>query len=100
MTITFILIGLMTGVLSGVFGIGGGIIIVPSLIFFAKMSQKTAVGTSLGSLLLPVGLLGVWTYYKDGHVNEQYRLWIVLMFQAWLQEQRGAAAEPLMAAVA
>jgi uncharacterized membrane protein YfcA len=76
--LTFLGIGLLAGVLSGVFGIGGGIIIVPSLVFFAKMAQKTAVGTSLGALLLPVGLLGVWTYYKNGHINVAASLWIAL----------------------
>ena len=48
----------------------------------------------------PAPIRAMWKAHLEGHVNEQYRLWIVLMFQAWLQEQRGAAAEPLMAAVA
>ena len=65
----YITIGLAAGVLSGILGIGGGIIIVPALIFFAKMVPKTAAGTSLGSLLLPVGALAIWAYYKDGHVD-------------------------------
>ena len=69
MTLLYLTIGLAAGVLSGILGIGGGIIIVPSLIFFAKMVPKTAAGTSLGSLLLPVGALAIWSYYKDGHVD-------------------------------
>ncbi len=60
----FLLIGLGAGLLSGMFGIGGGIVIVPALVFVAAMAQKTATGTSLASLLLPVGALGAWQYYK------------------------------------
>jgi uncharacterized membrane protein YfcA len=69
MTLTFLIIGLGAGVLSGLFGIGGGILIVPALIFFAKMEPNTATGTSLGALLLPVGALGTYEYYRNGHVN-------------------------------
>ena len=54
----FLAIGVAAGVLSGLFGIGGGIIIVPALIFFARFAPAMATGTSLGSLLLPVGALG------------------------------------------
>ncbi|MEP6764371.1 MAG: sulfite exporter TauE/SafE family protein [Gemmatimonadaceae bacterium] len=69
MTIVFLAIGLLGGVLSGMFGIGGGIVIVPSLMYFADMHIKRAVGTSLGALLLPVGILGVWSYYKVGEID-------------------------------
>jgi uncharacterized protein len=65
----FLLIGLGAGVLSGLFGIGGGIVIVPALVFFAGMMQKTATGTSLAALLLPVGALGAWQYYKAGSLD-------------------------------
>jgi uncharacterized membrane protein YfcA len=65
----FLLIGLGAGVLSGMFGIGGGIVIVPALVFIAAMAQKTATGTSLVSLLLPVGALGAWQYYKAGALD-------------------------------
>ncbi|MBX3117526.1 MAG: sulfite exporter TauE/SafE family protein [Fimbriimonadaceae bacterium] len=57
-------IGLAGGVLSGMFGIGGGIIIVPALIYFMQFSQQKAQGTSLAALLLPVGILGFWNYYQ------------------------------------
>jgi uncharacterized membrane protein YfcA len=66
---TFIIIGLTAGILSGLFGIGGGILIVPALIFFAKFAPQTATGTSLAALLLPVGALGVWQYHQRGQVN-------------------------------
>ncbi len=69
MTVIFLIIGLAAGVLSGLFGIGGGVVIVPALLFFAHMHPSTATGTSLGALLLPVGALGAWAYYKGGHVE-------------------------------
>lgn len=64
-----LLIGLIAGVLSGLFGIGGGIVIVPALVLLLRMPPLTATGTSLGALLLPVGALGAWTYYKAGHLD-------------------------------
>lgn len=74
----FLLIGLTAGVLSGVFGIGGGLIIVPALITLGKLSPHTAVGTSLTALLLPVGLVGAWTYWKAGSVNIAAAGWVAL----------------------
>jgi uncharacterized membrane protein YfcA len=81
----FLAIGLTAGVLSGLFGIGGGIMIIPALIFFAKFPTKLALGTSLGALLLPVGLLGAYTYYKGGHLDIRASLLIALglFFGAW-----------------
>ncbi len=64
-----ILVGIAAGMLSGMVGVGGGIIIVPALVYFIGFSQKTAQGTSLGLILLPVGILGVLQYYKQGHVD-------------------------------
>lgn len=64
-----ILVGVAAGILGGLVGIGGGIIIVPALIYFLGFSQKTAQGTSLGLIMLPVGILGVLQYYKQGHVD-------------------------------
>ncbi len=66
------LIGLIAGVVSGLFGIGGAIVIVPALVLLAKLPQHTASGTSLASLLLPVGLLGALEYYRRGQVNVAY----------------------------
>jgi len=62
-------IGLAAGVLSGMIGIGGGIIIVPALVFILGFSQQQAQGTSLGLLLLPVGILAVLNYYKQGFID-------------------------------
>src|SRR5688500_19463189 len=74
MTILYILIGLGAGVLSGLFGIGGGVVIVPALMLMVKMSPLAATGTSLGALLLPVGALGAWEYYKSGHLDMRIAL--------------------------
>lgn len=65
----FLAIGLAAGVLSGLFGLGGGVLIVPALIFLARMPTQTATGTSLAALLLPVGALGAYEYYKHGQLN-------------------------------
>ncbi|HET6798632.1 MAG TPA: sulfite exporter TauE/SafE family protein [Gemmatimonadales bacterium] len=78
MVLTFLAVGLVAGVLSGLFGIGGGIMIIPSLIFLAKFPTKLAIGTSLGAMLLPVGLLGAFTYYQDGNLNPKGSLLIGL----------------------
>jgi uncharacterized protein len=65
-------IGLVAGVVSGLFGIGGAIVMIPGLVLLAKLSQHTANGTSLAALLLPVGLLGALEYYRRGQVNIAY----------------------------
>ncbi len=64
-----IMVGIAAGMLSGLVGVGGGIIIVPALVYFIGFSQKTAQGTSLAMIMLPVGILGVMQYYKQGHVD-------------------------------
>ncbi len=71
-----ILIGIGAGMLGGLVGVGGGIIIVPALIYFLGFSQKMAQGTSLGILLLPVGILGVMQFYKQGHINMP-AVWVI-----------------------
>jgi uncharacterized membrane protein YfcA len=64
-----ILVGLAAGMLSGLVGVGGGIIIVPALIYILGFNQHQAMGTSLGILLLPAGILAVMNYYKKGYVD-------------------------------
>ncbi len=64
-----ILVGVAAGMLSGLVGVGGGIIIVPALVYFISFSQKSAQGTSLALIMLPVGIFGVLQYYKQGHVD-------------------------------
>lgn len=63
------LIGIFAGILSGLFGIGGGIIIIPSLVFFMGFTQLKAQGTSLIAMLPPVGILAFIQYYKKGNTN-------------------------------
>ena len=65
----YIVIGLAAGVLSGLFGIGGGILIIPALVLVMKMEPATATGTSLGALLLPVGALGAYAFWKRGQID-------------------------------
>jgi uncharacterized membrane protein YfcA len=65
-------IGLFSGMLSGLIGVGGGIVIVPCLIYFLGFSQHEAQGTSLGLLLLPIGILAVINYYNKGLIDIKY----------------------------
>lgn len=67
--VLFVLLGLVAGILSGLIGIGGGIIIVPSLVFLFGLSQHQAQGTTLALMVPPIGLLAAWTYYKSGFVD-------------------------------
>ena len=66
---SFVLLGLVVGVLSGMVGVGGGIILVPALVFFYGFSQHMAQGTSTAMLLPPIGILAAYTYYKNGYVD-------------------------------
>lgn len=75
-----LVIGAAAGILSGMVGIGGGIIIVPALIYILGFSQKMAQGTSLGILLLPIGLLGVLQFYKQGYIDVRVVLIISAAF--------------------
>ena len=67
--ILLLVVGLFAGVLSGLVGVGGGIIIVPSLVFFLGYTQQQAQGTSLGLLLLPIGILAVINYYNKEYID-------------------------------
>ncbi|MCE3277936.1 MAG: putative transrane protein of unknown function [Bacteroidetes bacterium] len=73
-------VGLLAGVLSGMVGVGGGIIIVPALVYFLSMTQHQAQGTSLAVLLLPVGIFAVFNYYKAGYVDIKSTLIIASTF--------------------
>jgi uncharacterized membrane protein YfcA len=78
MTLLFLGIGLAAGLASGLFGLGGGVLIVPSLAFLAGFTQERAVGTSLAVLLPPVGLAAVLRYYRSGSVDIKAALWVAL----------------------
>ncbi|MDG1037189.1 MAG: sulfite exporter TauE/SafE family protein [Crocinitomicaceae bacterium] len=73
-------IGLLAGILSGFVGVGGGIIIVPALMYSLGMSQYGAQGTSLFVLLLPVGILAVNNYWKAGSINWKFGIIIAVTF--------------------
>jgi len=81
--ISLALIGIAAGLLSGFMGVGGGIIIVPALVFFLGLTQHQAQGSSIAAImLLPVGLLSVMNYYKEGNVNLGYAAVIAVFFVA------------------
>jgi uncharacterized membrane protein YfcA len=65
----YLLLGLIAGITSGLIGVGGGIIIVPALVFLFGFSQHEAQGTTLALLVPPIGLLAAWTYYQNGYVD-------------------------------
>lgn len=67
--IILLLLGLVAGILSGMVGIGGGIVIVPALIYFLSFSQHSAQGTVLFMFLLPIGVFGVYNYWQGGFVE-------------------------------
>ena len=75
-----LLVGLVVGMVSGVVGIGGGILFVPALIWLAGMNQHKAQGTSLGALLLPVGIFAFWEYYRKGNADLRVALLLAAGF--------------------
>lgn len=81
-----IIVGLLAGMLSGLVGLGGGVIIVPALVFLLGFSQHQAQGTSLGILLLPAGIFAVLNYYKQGYIDIKVVLLLFVGFLAggWL----------------
>jgi uncharacterized membrane protein YfcA len=76
--VALLAIGLLAGVLAGMFGIGGGLVIVPALLFVLKMRETEAIATSLAALIPPVGLLGAAEYYGKGYINIRYAALIAL----------------------
>jgi len=78
--VILLIIGLLAGVVSGMVGIGGGILIVPALIYFLAMNQQQAQGVSLGVFLMPVGFLAAYQYYQSGQLPFKYSLIIAITF--------------------
>lgn len=76
----FLLLGLSAGAASGLVGIGGGIIIIPVLVFLCKFTQQQAQGTTLALMVPPIGLLAAWQYYKNGYVDLKAAALICLGF--------------------
>ena len=75
-----LVLGVGIGIISGMIGIGGGAFLIPALVFFYGMSQKTAQGTSVATLLLPIGIFAFWTYYEAGHVDVRLAFLIAVGF--------------------
>lgn len=78
--IILLVVGLLGGLLSGLVGVGGGIIVVPALVYFLGLSQHTAQGTSLALMLPPIGILAAMNYYKAGSLNIKYAIIIAIAF--------------------
>lgn len=67
--VLLLIIGIVAGILSGLIGIGGGIIVIPALVLFMGFSQQSAQGTSLAMMVPPIGILAAFAYYKEGYVD-------------------------------
>jgi uncharacterized membrane protein YfcA len=80
MLLILIVIGIITGVMAGMLGIGGAIIMTPALIFFMGFSQHMAQGTSLAVMLPPIGIIAAFNYYKAGHVNIKFAIILAVCF--------------------
>jgi uncharacterized membrane protein YfcA len=78
--ISYLLLGLLAGVASGLIGIGGGIVIIPALVYIFGFSQHLAQGTTLALMVPPIGLLAAWTYYRHGYVDLKVAILICLGF--------------------
>jgi uncharacterized membrane protein YfcA len=75
-----IVIGIITGIMAGLLGIGGAIIMIPALVFLLGLSQHAAQGTSLAVMLPPIGLIAAYNYYKAGEVNIKFALILAAAF--------------------
>ena len=84
-----LLIGLVAGILGGLLGLGGGIIMIPAMVFLLGFSQHQAIGTSLAVMLPPIGMFAAYNYYKAGNVNLLYALIIAVAFMAgsWISSK-------------
>jgi uncharacterized membrane protein YfcA len=82
----FLFVGAFTGAVAGMFGIGGGVVVIPAMVYIFGFSQKTATGTSLAMLLPPIGLLAFLRFYKSGYVNVPAAVLLIAGFLAgsWL----------------
>ena len=76
----YLLLGLVAGIFSGLIGIGGGVIIVPALVYLFGLSQHQAQGTTLALMVPPIGLLAAWTYYQQGYVDSKIAIFICMGF--------------------
>lgn len=77
---SLIVIGIITGVMAGMLGIGGAVIMIPALVYILGISQQTAQGTSLAVMLPPVGIIAAYNYYKAGQVNIRFAIILAVFF--------------------
>jgi hypothetical protein len=82
MILILLVIGIITGVMAGMLGIGGGLVVIPALVMVMGMSQQAAQGTSLAMMLPPIGILAAYNYYKAGHVDIKIALVLAITFIA------------------
>ena len=96
MSLTYIALGVLAGVLAGLFGIGGGVIMVIGMIGIMKLPFPTATGTSLGAMILPVGIFGALEYYRRGHLDVRGALLLAmgLTAGAWIGARLAQEAAP------
>lgn len=80
MLLILIVIGIITGIMAGILGIGGAVIMIPALVYLLGISQQTAQGTSLAVMLPPVGVIAAYNYYKAGHVNIKFAIILAVFF--------------------
>ena len=94
----FLLVGVFTGAVSGMFGIGGGVFVIPAMVYLFGFSQKTATGTSLAMLLPPIGILAFLQFYKAGHVSVPAAVLLTAGFLAgsWLSAGYAVALPELL----
>jgi uncharacterized membrane protein YfcA len=96
--VILLIVGVAAGFASGMVGIGGGIVIVPALVYFLAMSQHQAQGISIGMLLMPVGFLAAYNYYKQGNLNFTYSaiIGITFVFGAYLGSRVSLKMDPAL----
>ena len=80
MVLILIVIGIITGIMAGMLGIGGAVIMIPALVYLLGISQQTAQGTSLAVMLPPIGIIAAYNYYKAGHANIKFAIILAVFF--------------------
>ena len=78
--VLLLIVGLLAGIVAGGLGVGGGIVIVPALLFFLGFTQHQAQGTSLAMMLPPIGILAAYNFWRKGHVNIKIALILMVAF--------------------
>ncbi len=101
--LTFVIIGVLAGIAAGIFGVGGGIVIIPALIYWAGFSQHKATGTSLAVLLPPIGIAATFEYYRHGNVDVRAAVILAatMLLGSWVgayfaNQMKGSAAPPYL----